>query len=90
MSKVSLLLEAFKLHNNVVGYEIRDHITHLPNSHLYLGKHSSYRLELWFDNFFIILPYFNRIQKLPFNASLWRLTALDRRLVPASNIGSVK
>ena len=32
----------------------------------------------------------DRIQKLPFNASLRRLTAQDRRLAVASNVGSVK
>ena len=31
----------------------------------------------------------DRVQKLPFYASLWRLTAQDRRLAQASN-GSVK
>ena len=32
----------------------------------------------------------NRIQKLLFYASLWQLTARDRRLTVASNVGSVK
>ena len=32
----------------------------------------------------------NRIRKSPFYASLWRLTARDRRLAVAYNVGSVK
>ena len=32
----------------------------------------------------------DRVRKSPFYASLWRLTARDRRLAQASNVGSVK
>ena len=32
----------------------------------------------------------DRIRKSPFYASLWRLTAQDRRLAVASDVGSVK
>ena len=34
--------------------------------------------------------HIDRIRKLPFYASLWQLTARDRRLALASNVGSVK
>ena len=32
----------------------------------------------------------DHVQKLPFYASLWRLTSRDRRLAVACNVGSVK